>query len=112
IELTRPRATVDCERRATIFSDMDAHRDGYMSTAMPQVVALALLFALTLSPDPAAAAKPCYGALGATQTEQRAAAVDRSRSYYAGRDQRYAAGAQSRLRLQMRQQGCNSRDAS
>lgn len=55
-------------------------------------------------------AQPCYGALGATQTERRAAAEDRTRGAYAGRDQRYAAGAEAALRMRMRQRGCNRRD--
>ena len=57
-----------------------------------------------------AGAQPCYGALGATQTERRAAAADRQRGYYTGRDRRYSAGAESALRAQMRQRGCDSRD--
>jgi hypothetical protein len=57
-----------------------------------------------------AGAQPCYGALGATQTERRAAAADRQRGSYTGRDRRYSAGAESALRTQMRQRGCNSRD--
>ena len=57
-----------------------------------------------------AGAQPCYGALGATQTERRAAAADRQRGSYTGRDRRYSAGAESALRAQMRQRGCNSRD--
>ena len=55
-------------------------------------------------------AQPCYGALGATQTERRAAAADRQLERYAGRDLRYSAGAESALRARMRQRDCHGRD--
>jgi hypothetical protein len=58
----------------------------------------------------AATGKPCYGALGATQTERRAAMADRQLGRYAGRDQRYAAGAEASLRARMQQRGCYKRD--
>jgi hypothetical protein len=57
-----------------------------------------------------AGSKPCYGELGATQTERRAAMADRQLGHYADRDQRYAAGAVSTMRMQMHQRGCYSRD--
>lgn len=70
-----------------------------------------LCVAVASAPTPVSAgAKPCYGALGATQTERRAATADRQLGRYAGRDQRYAAGAESALRARIQQRGCYSRD--
>jgi hypothetical protein len=71
------------------------------------VALVALAAAATARPS---AAQPCYGSLGATQTERQAAAADRNRARYAYRDRRYAGVDAGSIRMRMRQRGCDDRD--